>query len=363
MRVCGVISTRPDAAVRSFTGGFGNTSTDATATGLGAVWRRTIGALRRGLALAVRTAGFTTLTVTLLPVRVNPTTETGRDALGLRTPLPPTVSLPQLPQDDASCLQLGTAQTPSLLGVPTRDWAPRGAFRVLQGEGFDALPPEDGTVPVWGDLATVLWGLHLGVGDTLDYTTEGGEPVRLRIMGILEPTLFQGQLLMDEAHLKAHWPGRAQLRVFLTEGPAPELARALTDYGVSQEPAADRLEAFAAVEASYLIIFRALGGLGVALGALGLGLLTAKNVMLRRTEHATLHALGFSWTQIRGGLAREHLSLLGVGAVGGGAAAALALHPRWALGLPLGEALTPLALMVGVGTLSIAWALRRVGRP
>ena len=58
-------------------------------------------------------------------------------------------------------------------------------------------------------------------------------------------------------------------------------------------PTAERLEAYLAVENTYLTTFQALGGLGLLLGALGLAVVLLRSVWERRGELALLRALGY----------------------------------------------------------------------
>src|SRR5438270_14010285 len=71
------------------------------------------------------------------------------------------------------------------------------------------------------------------------------------------------------------------------------LSRAMQDTGLQLTPAVDRLNAFNAVQNTYLGTFQVLGGLGLLLGSAGLGIVVLRNVLERRGELGLLLALCF----------------------------------------------------------------------
>ena len=77
------------------------------------------------------------------------------------------------------------------------------------------------------------------------------------------------------------------------------LNRRLERYGFEAAPAAERLQEFYAVESAYLSIFLVLGGLGLILGAAGMGAIVWRNLAERGAECALLSATGFSRGSIR----------------------------------------------------------------
>ena len=74
---------------------------------------------------------------------------------------------------------------------------------------------------------------------------------------------------------------------------ATTLTKSLSDVGLELQPTAERLDAFHAVQNTYLSIFQLLGALGLLLGSVGLGLVVLRNTQERRGELALLSALGF----------------------------------------------------------------------
>jgi len=246
--------------------------------------------------------------------------------------------------DDASCLNLGRARRPTLLGVDAEALARRGAFTFVRtihppAEGRSAWtlldePLPDGAVPAVADDTTVTWSLGKTVGDTLDDTDEHGRPLRVRIVATLANSVLQGNLVIARREFVAHWPSESGYRMFLVDAPAETaeavsraLARDQEDAGLAMEPAAERLGTFAAVENTYLAIFQALGGLGLVLGSVGLGLVVLRSVLERRGELALLRAVGLSARDVRRVVMAEHVGLLAMGLVCGIAAATVALVP------------------------------------
>ena len=103
----------------------------------------------------------------------------------------------------------------------------------------------------------------------------------------------------------------------------------LVDEGVTVTPANTRLAEYNRVQNTYLVVFQSLGGLGVLLGSLGLGIVTARNLLERRSELALLSAVGLTRGRIARILLAEHAVILVLGLLLGSGSALLAtLHAR-----------------------------------
>ena len=287
-----------------------------------------------------------------------------------------------LPGEDVSCLNLYQPQQPGLLGVPD-ELIQRGGFRFQQTA---AATPEEranpwlllqrelepGVIPALGDYNSVLWILHLGLGDELVLRNEAGEDLRLRLVGLLKGSLFQSELLISESHFKRHFPTRSGYGYFLVNTPpaglesvAGALEETLGVFGFDVTSTSARLEAYRAVENTYLSTFQTLGGLGLLLGTVGLGIVLWRNAVERRGELATLRACGFRVSTLGAMLLVENGFLLLVGIVAGSAAALVAVAPHLATpgaAVPWLQLLGILGLvfLVGVGASAAAalWALR-----
>ena len=300
------------------------------------------------------------------------------------------------PGEDASCLNLYQPTRPRVLGVPA-EFVDRGGFsfkevaetasgttavpaktgapRAASAESGRLPPPagaspnpwalleaelEPGVIPAIGDENSVRWILHLALGGELEMTDDRGEPVRLRIVALLDHSLFQSELLISEAAFLRHFPDHGGYRTFLIETPggaAPEIARTLeaglARWGFDAASTADKLAAYGAVENLYLTTFQALGGLGLLLGTLGLGVVLVRNVLERRGELATLCAFGWRRARLAWMIVAESAFLLLVGLAVGAAAGliAVALHLAGAC-LPWAGFAATLAAVVAVGLLS-----------
>ena len=300
-------------------------------------------AMRANLALhagerASGTGGFAVFAETTLPAR-------GGAAAAFGLPEDAVVPLRARDGEEAGCLNLNRAQSPRLAGVnPARlaakgAFAPPGAAEALWGLLETPLP--GGVIPALvGDSDTAMWGLQATTdpvtGTELEYLTEGGEKVRVRLVGRLPMRLsvFQGMLLVSERDFTRLYPGEAGHRMFLLEAEnggaaalAARLNREQARLGMEAVPALDRLRAFYAVETAYLSLFLVLGGLGMALGAGGAGVVILRNLYERRAELALFHALGYPPALVRRMLLAESALLVSAGVLIGAAAAAVAVAP------------------------------------
>lgn len=282
-----------------------------------------------------------------------------------------------LPGEDVSCLNLYQPQRPRLLGAPPEMIA-RGGFSFSQtvaevDNGWSLLDEDlgDGVIPAIGDLNSVLWILHSGLGQDIVMENEWGEAIRLRLVGLLGKSLFQSELVISEAQFQRHFPSASGYSHFLLAAEperSAEIATALENdlarLGFDAVPTAERLAAFQAVENTYLSTFQTLGALGLLLGTLGMGIVLLRNVLERRAELATLRAVGFSQHRLRNLVLLENAWLLflglGIGAVAGGAAALPRLAgageslPWPALGLVL-------VAVFAVGMAASTFAVRSIG--
>ena len=267
--------------------------------------------------------------------------------------------------DDASCLNLNRAQRPRVLGVDPEELSGRGAFGFVEGEedgwGLLSQTLAADEVAAVGDYATVVWGLGRGVGDTISLVDDKGREFRLRIVGMIEDSILQGSLLIDEGKFVERFGSEEGSRMFLIDA-GPEriaavrdaLGRGLRDFGFEVTGAGEKLAEFAAVENTYLDIFQMLGGLGLILGSAGLAVVVLRNVLERAGEIAMLGAVGFDRGAVRRMVLLEHLLLLVWGLAIGVGAAVIAVVP--AIRAPGGQ--VPLvSLGVTIAVIAISGAV------
>ena len=287
--------------------------------------------------------------------------------------------------DDASCLNLYLPRQPRILGVP-EGLLQRGGFAwaasAAESDEEKAnpwlllakplAPDADGTpcVPVVIDMNTAMYALHLtgGVGQTYDVTDDQGRTIRLRVVGLLSNSIFQGDLLLAEDRLLEHFPEISGRRFFLIEcrgqqtgAVAAAWNRTLGDFGLSTEGTGDRLASFLAVQNTYLSTFQSLGGLGLLLGTIGLAAVQLRNVLERRRELALLRAVGFRRSTLGWLVLLENALLLMAGLGCGTGAAAIAVLPHFLAGsaaVPLESLALMLLTIVVVGLLASLLAVR-----
>lgn len=249
--------------------------------------------------------------------------------------------------DDSSCFNLNRAVSPTLLGIDAGRMAELGAFE--DGHGEDSvwrlldMELPDGAIPaIVGDSDTLVWGLEkrAGVedGDILEYRNELGQDLKVRIVASLPMRLsvFQGKLLISQKNFVFNFPFESGYKIFLIDAAEADsvselrnlLNRRLERYGFEAVPSAERLQEFYAVESAYLSIFLVLGGLGLLLGAAGMGTIVWRNLVERRAEIELLYATGFAGRKISAILACEYIALLLTGVLCGCFAALLAIIPN-----------------------------------
>ena len=294
------------------------------------------------------TGGFPILAESLLPVVHDANTPEGRESLNLNNSNDDAslkdlrlVNLRVRPGDDTSCLNLYQPRNPKIVAPPEafiRD--NRFTFgSSLAASNEEKENPwllldrqfENGVVPVIGDANSLTYVLHLKVGEELviDHTTG---PLRLRIVGALSDSIFQSELLMSEKNFLRLFPDQEGYRMFLLEGGnAKEVASVfeerLSDFGFDVTSTEERLANFHRVENTYLSTFQMLGGLGLALGTLGMGAVLLRNVFERRRELALLRAVGYNSSHFAAMVITENVLMLCCGLAVGFVCALLAIAP------------------------------------
>jgi ABC-type antimicrobial peptide transport system permease subunit len=217
--------------------------------------------------------------------------------------------------DDASCFNLNSVARPRLLATDTSALEQRGSFTIKSTApgiepSWKSLRAGD-TLRAFIDETTLIWVLKKKPGDRIDYTDEQGNTFQLEIAGTLTASVFQGSFIVDEQRYLERFPSTGGYQLFLAEttNDLTEnrniLQSALTDLGATVTTTSERLAAFNRVENTYISIFNVLGGLGVILGAAGLGIVTARNLAERQNEFTQLHQIGISRKIIRSLIIRE----------------------------------------------------------
>lgn len=325
------------------------------------------------------TGGFALQATSSIPLPYDPGTPKGRANLGFSTEDEAHFSGVQVigfrgsPGEDISCLNIARPSHPRLLGVPDAMTA-RGGFSPITGGGGGSANPwellraetTDGTLPAFGDAASVRWTLRSGLGQVYRMPGPDGHEVSLRFVGLLPGSIFAREVLISQENLARLYPQITAPSHFLISTPAGKekavaeaFRRALGDVGLQVRTTAEVLNEFLQVQNTYLVMFLALGGLGLLLGSVGVVTVQVRAAMERRPELALMTAAGFTRDRLVRALVLENVSLLVAGLVFGTGSALVAVAPQlssvqahvnW---LALTTVLSAI-LAVGVGTCALA---------
>jgi putative ABC transport system permease protein len=282
--------------------------------------------------------------------------------------------------DDAACTNLYATLQPTVLGVgpafidrggfsfaghapPTDPTAAANPWTLLRGSPGPAGGGPTRPIPAILDQATAQWGLKLGgVGAEFTLADDAGRPLRFVIVGLLEPGILQGFVIIAERDFERAFPDRSGYRMALVDArgvPAGErprvpaaLSAAWADAGVTVVPALRRLASLQAVQNTFLAGFQALGTLGLLLGTAGVAAVQLQGMFERIGSLALLRAVGFTLARVRRLLVLETVLMVALGLAVGAAAALLAVAPA----LASGQARVPLAWIAATSGLAVAAA-------
>jgi hypothetical protein len=321
------------------------------------------------------TGGFALVGESSLPIYEDLNSAKGREAYGLSDDVMRDVKVVPLrvrDGDEASCLNLNRALQPRILGVSPKEFQDRKAFR-FEDEKADwtllSKPLPAGEIPGIAAANTLEYSVQKSVGDTVDYTDDRGQPLKIRLVAALSGSILQGNIIISEDEFIKKFPDSGGYRYFLIDCPPDkaeavraELSRALTDRGLEVTSTARKLGEFQTVENTYLAIFQALGGLGLLLGSAGLAVVVARNVLERRREFGLLAAVGFRPRQLRQLVFVEHRWLIVSALLIGAISALVAVWPNLlqkAGGFPLRE-MAILILALALGCVFWTWLATRI---
>jgi ABC-type antimicrobial peptide transport system permease subunit len=137
---------------------------------------------------------------------------------------------------------------------------------------------------------------------------------------------------MSEKNFLRLFPSEQGYRYFLLDTPnasevATTLEDRLSDFGFDAQSTQERLASFHRVENTYLSTFQLLGGLGLALGTLGMAAVLLRNVLERRRELALMRAVGYNSSHFAVMVITENVLMLCLGLAVGFVCALLAIVP------------------------------------
>ncbi len=286
------------------------------------------------------TGGYDYFVETTIPVLFDVNSQQGREELNWSEDAQ-VVQFQSQPGDDASCLNLNRISRPRIIACNPAAFDQRSAFTfVTRTDDLDAGHPwlslnqtlADGVIPAFADQTVIQWGLIKQIGDTLMYKTEDGRNLKLKLIGGLANSVFQGNVIIAGSHFVQAFPSVSGSGIFLIDDPkgdvnVDDLKNGMRNYGPEISLTTDRLLAFYTVENTYLNIFLMLGALGLLIGTLGLGILIFRITFEQIPEFALLLSLGYSKSTVFGMVMREKLFVMVVAVIIGIIPAVLSALP------------------------------------
>lgn len=307
------------------------------------------------------------------------------------------------PGDEASCNNLYQSQEPKVIGVSSlyASWEKsanpnqRFAFmsklsstedgsetpwEALQKSG---LGTKESPIPVVLDLNTAMWSLHLSaqINEVFSFKFQDRE-IYFKTVGLLNNSLLQGMLLIGEENFKTAFPDISGFQYFLASetnaNPSAKTNARLTrqqladalekgwgDEGLDMMDSEKVLEQLLAVQNTYLKAFQSLGALGLLLGTLGLAIVQIRSVLERRSELATMRAIGYRPSRIGQLILLENCLLLLGGIMVGGITAIVCVAAPLLQNSQFTEIMQPLSwlgVVLVVGLLAGSIAVRTAAR-
>ena len=276
------------------------------------------------------TGGFCYIAETTVPILSN----LNETAMRLDLDLPEDIRFVQFLSaydDDASCHNLNRVANPRIIATHTELLSGRFTF-VSKHPLLDENSPwlslkkdlHGGLIPAVADQTVMQWGLGKSIGDTLTYTNALGEKLHLLLIGGLNNSVLQGNVIIDVKHFAKNFPANDGASLFLIENMQTEidistddLQFAFQDYGWEMTPTNVKLAAFNTIENTYMRIFFLMGALGILLGTVGLAVVIAKSMLDRKHETRLFYAIGYRRMFIFSIYFKEYLILFLVGILGG----------------------------------------------
>lgn len=312
----------------------------------------TVGAFKKDVSSAPRdarsgTGGFALMGESVAPLMHDPNDASGRTELGLAAGDLQGATFTRFrlrPGDETSCLTLYRPTNPRIIAPEPRFFeSPRFSFASSMAESAEELANpwlllrrtfDDGAIPAIADQTTLMYSLHLGIGDDFTFTPQGHEPVRLRIVAALADSFLQSEMIIGEPAFTRLFPRHEGYRLWMIETPegkeaaiTTHLEDRLSDFGLDVIDTRARWNAYHQVENTYLATFQALGSLGLLLGTIGVGAVLARNVLERRKEIGLVRAVGFTPANVRTMVLSEGMMLVAGGLLIGAGCAFVAIMP------------------------------------
>jgi ABC-type antimicrobial peptide transport system permease subunit len=262
--------------------------------------------------------GYDIIGETAVPISIDLDNSTQLDNNNIHAPVLDNVTVTEIKMvgpPGGTCSNMNVRYPPRLLGVSS-EFIGENKFSFMEPSGPDISsrdiwldlqkPPNEnhGRVPIVVDYNTLIWIYQGSFGTIYTVESESGEEINLEVIGVLENSVFGGTFVMSEENLDLLYPSTAEYRYALfkikpdiTSSPehvAADLEQELALYGMDAQAIGELIHENQAYERSFMILFQAFLGLGLLIGMIGLGVVTARNIVERKYEIGVLRALGFN---------------------------------------------------------------------
>ena len=318
--------------------------------------------------------GFSYFGQVSVPLDADLNTAVGRDQFAIDAEQMDGVHVVQMRannDEETSCLNLNQSTKPRIWGLDPAYLTENKAFPFMQSAAHDGSPwsllseKREGRIPVIGDVNSILWSMGRGLGSVFTYTDEFGEEHELEVVALLQDSLLQGALVMDEQYFSELFPSISGYHYFMldvaasrAEQSAADLERSLQRHGLVLESSVDRIQRYADVRNTYIQIFQAIGVLGIALGSVGLAAIVIRHIIERRSQLAVMRAYGFKQSSLNRQVFWEHMSIVLIGLFIGIISGLLVILPMSSSWSALMNSLGPLAVVLIVAATSCFIAAR-----
>ncbi|NRA38930.1 MAG: ABC transporter permease, partial [Planctomycetes bacterium] len=268
--------------------------------------------------------------------------------------------------NESSCLNLNQNVNPRIWGVDWQYFDQQSAFTFAQSSNgsnpWQALGQrtESGRIPIIGDINYLMWTMGKTVGAVMTYPLPDGSEVELEVCGLVQDSILQGALIMDEkffVELFPQRPGYNYMLVDVAEKDAAQFLKTLQhvffDNGLVFESSSERFMRYVRVRNMYLLIFQIMGALGLLLASLGLSVVVLRHIEERRYEWSVARAIGYHPQRLLRALSIEHALVFFVAVSLGCLSAYCAIQPVLAV---TGHALSPILIWLLIAVLATGFA-------
>ena len=259
--------------------------------------------------------GYDIIGESAVPISIDLENQTQRDKYNLDSQIFNNVTITEIKMvgpPGGTCSNMNVRYPPRLLGVD-HEFIKENSFRFMEprdkseqslwDELESKLENNNEQVPIVVDYNTLVWIYGGTLGDTFTIEDEEGNSIDLKVIGVLENSVFGGTFIMSQDNLDNLFPNTAEYRYALfkikpgvDESPeqlAADLESELQYFGMDAQAIRELIHENMKYEQSFMVLFQAFLGLGLIIGVLGLGVVTVRAVSECRYEIGVLRALGF----------------------------------------------------------------------